>query len=170
MERMIRQHVTQVDRLQLPADQNSVRLAIQWLDAIGEREKWSAELKFSLSISVDEVLANIVSYAFIHPSSHNAKENPDTLIATPTIVLRCLSRSTHVQIEVIDNGHPFDPTQTSLPSLATSLEQARVGGHGLRLMRHYLSAIAYSRRAGHNCLRLIARAKKTGPISGTNSE
>lgn len=164
---MIRQHVTRVDRLELFVDQNSVRSAIQWLDSIGEREQWSSELKFSLAISLDEVLTNIVSYAFIRPSSNGNAEATDTLIATPAISLRCLVQTSGIQIEVIDNGRPFDPTQASTPSLASTLEQASPGGHGLRLMRHYLSDISYRRRNGLNCLTLAAQINETVPPLGT---
>lgn len=131
---------------------------MQWLEAIGQREKWSQELIFSLTISLDEVLTNILAYAFAPVSA--ALDKP-RLPILPRIALRCLSQPSLVQIEVTDNGRGFDPTQAPSPLLATSLDQAAIGGHGLRLVRHYLSSMAYERRAELNCLTLSARVDKT---------
>lgn len=167
---MIRQHVTQVDRLELPVDQNSVTSALRWLDAIGDRENWSSELKFSLAISLDEVLTNIVAYAFTQPSRDNHDEYIEARATLPRIFLRCWSQGSHVLVKVIDNGQAFDPTQAPTPPLATSLDQAHVGGHGIRLMRHYLSDISYVRRKDLNYLSLTTPQKKTDPLPGTKSD
>ena len=50
----------------------------------------------------------------------------------------------------------FDPTQGQPSALAASLDEARVGGHGLRLMQHYLEDIDYRRVNEQNHLRLTA--------------
>ena len=48
----------------------------------------------------------------------------------------------------------FDPTAQASPDLAASLDEAQVGGHGLRLMRHYLHQMLYRREALRNVLLL----------------
>ena len=53
-----------------------------------------------------------------------------------------------------DDGVPFDPTAQESPALATSLDEAHVGGHGLRLMRHYLHRMLYRRIPDRNVLLL----------------
>ena len=57
---------------------------------------------------------------------------------------------------VMDNGVPFDPTARQPRELDASLDDARIGGHGLRLMRHYLRDIRYERTDGWNRLTLVA--------------
>jgi serine/threonine-protein kinase RsbW len=53
----------------------------------------------------------------------------------------------------------------SSESLAESVQQARLGGHGLRLMRHYLSAMSYRRLGEVNCLILTV---DIGPQADSN--
>ena len=48
----------------------------------------------------------------------------------------------------------FDPKAQESPALAASLDEAQVGGHGLRLMRHYLRQLLYRREGMHNVLLL----------------
>lgn len=60
---------SQPDTLDLVPDAHAVASAIEWLEAIAERDGWSPKLSFGLSLSLDEALTNIVSYAFDDPCS-----------------------------------------------------------------------------------------------------
>jgi anti-sigma regulatory factor (Ser/Thr protein kinase) len=137
----------QIDTLELVPNAHAVATAIQWLETIGKRESWSPKLSFALSLSLDEALANIQSYAF---------KDAKAAGIVPAISLRCSADKEQVRLEIIDNGCPYNPTTAAPPALATSLDEAKVGGHGLRLMRHYLSHFHYQRRDGCNHLTLIA--------------
>jgi len=137
----------QIDTLNLVPDAKAVATAIQWLETIGERESWSPKLSFALSLSLDEALANIQSYAF---------KDAKAAGIVPAISLRCISDEKQVRLEIIDNGCPYNPTTAAPPALATSLDEAKMGGHGVRLMRHYLSDLQYQRQHGCNHLTLIA--------------
>ena len=61
-----------------------------------------------------------------------------------------------MRLSIEDNGAVFDPTAQASPALAPSLDEAQVGGHGLRLMRHYLRALHYQRQNERNTLVLEA--------------
>jgi serine/threonine-protein kinase RsbW len=139
----------QIDTLNLVPDVHTVATAIQWLETIGERERWAPKLGFALSLSLDEALANILSYAF---------KDAKAAGIVPTISLRCTCGEARIELEIIDNGCPYDPTTAASPSLAASLDEAKMGGHGLRLMRHYLSSLHYRRHDGYNHLTLVADA------------
>lgn len=55
-----------------------------------------------------------------------------------------------------DNGVPFDPRNRPDPPPQKSLDEARIGGYGLMLVRRAATSIDYLRTAdGHN--RLIVR-------------
>ncbi|WP_313625229.1 ATP-binding protein [Achromobacter sp.] len=140
---------SQPDTLDLVPDQNAVASAMQWLEGIAEREAWPPKLNFGLSLSLDEALTNIVSYAFDDPSQAG---HP------PCVVLSCRQDSDLISLDIVDNGRAYDPTKTPPPPLAASLDEAEVGGHGVRLMQHYLHDLRYARTDGRNCLTLIARA------------
>ena len=79
---------------------------------------------------------------------HGAKGDDRVAI---TIDLERSAREIVARLE--DNSWQFDPTQVS-PRLATSLDEATVGGFGISLMREFASEVEYERREGRNRLTL----------------
>ena len=150
---------SQTDTLDLVANSGAVMTATQWLETISVRESWPLALTFALTISLDEALTNIVSYAFRIDHSVERDHRTDVDSAPCSIRLSCTSFNNQVRIDITDNGFPYDPTKANTPPLPESVEHARFGGHGLRLMRHYLSDISYFRRDQENHLTLIATVK-----------
>jgi len=133
------------DMLDLRADIGDIASAMAWLEIIGERDQWPPRLSFSLALGLDEALTNIVTYAFVdHP------------VVEPGIQLRVKSDGRQVSVQIVDNGVAFDPTKFPPAELATSLDDAEIGGHGMRLMLHYLDKIDYARIADRNQLTLLA--------------
>ena len=135
------------DTLELAPDKNAVASAVQWLEALGERHGWPARVQFALTLSVDEALTNIVSYAFA-----DAPSRP----AAPYIRMCHRTDGQRVRIEIRDNGMAFDPTGLPPPAHAASIETADIGGHGVELMRHFLQDLSYARENGENHLAMTA--------------
>ena len=119
--------------------------ALVWLEGLAERDGWPARTLFALTLCADEALTNVISYASAPTSG------------TPLqLRLECARTADSVWLRIADSGAVFDPTAQESPELAVSLETARVGGHGLRLMRHYLRALHYQRQGDCNVLLLEA--------------
>ncbi|WP_276807888.1 ATP-binding protein [Castellaniella defragrans] len=135
------------DSLDLPADLSAVPRALQWIEALAERRGWTPRATFGLSLSLDEALTNVVSYAFDPPLTEDA----------PAIRVDCRTDGARIELELRDNGRAYDPTAGDPPPLVACLDEAGVGGHGVRLMRHYLDTLAYRRQDGWNCLTLVMR-------------
>ncbi|MGX5658545.1 ATP-binding protein [Castellaniella ginsengisoli] len=134
------------DTLDLPADLGAVPLALQWIEDIAERLQWPARVTFGLTLSLDEALTNVLSYAFDPPG-------PDA----PAIAVSCQADGARIKIELRDNGRPYDPTAGDPPPLVACLDEAYIGGQGVRLMRHYLDTLAYRRQDGWNCLTMVMK-------------
>jgi anti-sigma regulatory factor (Ser/Thr protein kinase) len=139
----------QPDTLDLVPDAHAVSGATQWLEEIAERDAWSPKLNFGLTLCLDEALTNIVSYAFDDPAKAGSP---------PSVTLACHQDAEWITLEIVDNGRPHDPTKVPPPPLVESLDDAAIGGHGVRLMLHYLHALRYERRADSNRLTLVIRA------------
>ncbi|HUH59406.1 MAG TPA: ATP-binding protein [Candidimonas sp.] len=127
---------------------HAVPQAMAWLHAIAQREQWHERTAFKLGLCLDEALTNIVMYGF----------PPDQPLTAPmsAITLTLQDDGQRLDLNIVDNGVAFDPTGRPAPARAKSLDDAVIGGHGLRLMRHYLHDIHYERSGGHNRLRLTA--------------
>ena len=107
--------------------------------------RWPARTLFALTLCADEALTNLLSYAAVPAGS-----------AALQLRLECVRTASEVRLRIEDNAAAFDPTAKVSPDLAASLDEARVGGHGLRLMRHYLHTLHYERQGDCNVLLLGA--------------
>lgn len=135
------------DMLELQADAQAVPQALEWLETIADRQGWPPRMTFGLTLCLDEALTNIVSYAF----------SPTTDEVRPAITTSCRITADTVALTLCDNGRPYDPTAGDPPPLVACLDEAQPGGHGVRLMRHYLNELSYQRQAGWNCLTMVMR-------------
>lgn len=136
----------QLADISLPLTPDIVTKALEWLERVGKQQQWPARSLFKLKVCLDETLTNIAMYGF----------DTAELAGDAQIRLRVLQKGRHVALEIYDNGVAFDPTEQTSRALDESLEEARIGGHGLRLLRHYLEDLRYERRDGWNQLTLIA--------------
>ena len=99
--------------------------------------RYNAELVF------EEVVANVVGHGA--PDGHALEVRFTLEICADSIILT-----------FDDNGVPFDPRGRADPPPQKSLDEARIGGYGLMLVRHAASSLDYLRTAeGNN--RLIVR-------------
>lgn len=57
-------------------------------------------------------------------------------------------------VEIRDTGPSFDPNQGPPPDLESSLEERRIGGLGIHLMRNMTDELVWERIEPHNVLRL----------------
>lgn len=129
-----------------PPTPAAVDLATAWLATLAAEQGWPARATFGLTLSLDEAMTNILMHGFA--------DAPATFV--PHLRLECLASTTEAVIRISDNGKPFDPNTIAPPDAATSLDEAKIGGHGMQLMRHYLKRLAYTRSADENHLLLVA--------------
>lgn len=118
--------------------------ALAWLEGLAERDGWPVRTLFALTLCADEALTNVISYTA--PCGQAALQLRLECARGPGSVLLCIE----------DNGAAFDPTAQASPELVPSLDDAQIGGHGLRLMRHYLRTLQYQRVDERNVLLLEA--------------
>ncbi|PLC48844.1 serine/threonine protein kinase [Pollutimonas subterranea] len=121
--------------------------ALAWLESVAEQQHWAPRMAFKLQLCLDEALTNIVTYGFGDQPGRDAQGH---------IALSISAEGQRLALDIIDNGIAYDPTQGQPAALAESLDDATIGGHGLRLMQHYLEDIEYRRVNEQNHLRLTA--------------
>lgn len=104
----------------------------------------SAELVFEINLALDELLTNVISYAFEDDGEHvirlTIEREDDDLVFT-----------------LIDDGAPFDPLSSEKPDTEGSLEERKIGGLGLYFVRKKMDAFSYRREASQNMITLRKR-------------
>lgn len=139
--------------LEIESRLDQIEVALSWLRDLGAKQGWPERAVFSLVLSADEALTNIVAHA-------GGVEQGDAMRSVPTSVrLVCAVMPQELSLRIEDEGPEFDPTRVDPDQLPESLEEAAVGGHGIRLMHHYLKSIHYVREGRRNVLTLQVDAK-----------
>lgn len=93
-----------------------------------------------IDIAVDELYANIASYAY------NPEEGP------VTIRVEVNDDPLSVIITFIDNGVPYDPLAKDDPDVTLSAEERGIGGLGIFLTKKLMDDIEYVYDNGSNIL------------------
>ncbi len=130
-----------VQRLAIGNEQAEVARAADWLDRCSRTVGLSPELWAALQIALDEVLSNILKYAYSDTRRHAIELS---LSVGPALVV----------LEVIDDGVPFDPTLRPAGASGCGAMQPQLGGHGLTIIATLMDEVIYARRDGRNHLTL----------------
>ena len=130
-----------------PPQVSEIPRLIDWVEACCGDAGVTDQVSFRLALAIEEAATNVIGHAFAglpppHVITVRLDISPQLLVA-----------------EIIDNGHPFDPTAVPPPDLTLPLEQRTPGGLGIHLMRSMVDRLQYRRSGGQNRLRL---EKSTG--------
>ena len=116
-------------------------------DDFGQRHQLSAETQRNVKLALDEILTNIVSYAYADAGEHR-------------IVTRFALEQKTLTIEVEDDGRPFNPLEAPEPDITQSLQERSIGGLGIHLVRKLTDKLEYQRQDGRNILIMKLKVKE----------
>jgi hypothetical protein len=68
-----------------------------------------------------------------------------------------------VGVTLTDDGRPFDPLGVAEPDTALPVEERRIGGLGIYLVRRMMDEVGYQRRADRNVVSLTKYLAEEGP-------
>lgn len=128
--------------LRIANDLSEIARVAEMVDGFAARHHFSNEVVVALNVSLDEILNNIISYAYEDAAHHE-------------IVVRLEVRDGNVEATVEDDGRPFDPLAVPEPDLTSSPRE--IGGVGLHFVRKLTDKQTYTRRDRVNQLRLMKR-------------
>lgn len=100
-----------------------------------------------INVALDEVLTNVVSYAFEDGAAHE-------------IYVELQAKDQRLVIDVKDDGRPFDPLQAAPAALSDDIDDRPIGGLGIHFVRSIMDDVRYRRVDGWNIMTL---EKATAP-------
>jgi len=92
-----------------------------------------------LQVVLDEVLVNLIRHGYRDDGVHQIR-------------VRLTADARRVQVEVEDDGRPFDPRTAPPPDRVSPLGARRPGGLGLHFVRSLMSDVRYASAGGRNHL------------------
>jgi anti-sigma regulatory factor (Ser/Thr protein kinase) len=121
---------------------SEVERANEELRALWLRAGLPEDMEVPVTMCLEEVLSNVIR--------HGCTGRQDCLIQ---VVYRVLPGG--IEIEVSDDGKPFDPLTLPPPNLNVPLEQRRAGGLGVFLVRQMMDEVRYAFQNGRNHLTFL---------------
>ena len=120
------------------------------LETLARQHGYPPQALHEVQLAVEELLTNILNYAFTDQCEHEIR-----------VCLR--PGESEFEIEVADDGRPFNPLEHPVPDLSLPLEQRPIGGLGILMIRKSMDRIAYRRADGKNILVMAKQIKSPAP-------
>jgi anti-sigma regulatory factor (Ser/Thr protein kinase) len=98
----------------------------------------------NLYLAIDELLTNIINYGY-----KDEKEHP--------IKIRYSIENELLTLQIEDDSYPYDPNDAPLPDLTRDLEDRKIGGLGIYLVKSMMDDIKYITKNGINTLTLTKK-------------
>lgn len=90
-------------------------------------------------LCIDELVTNIIAHAYTDKEEH-------------AVLLECRIYDNRIELELRDDGSPFDPTSTQTPDVDMPIEDRRIGGLGIHLVSTLMDSVEYHREGDFNVL------------------
>lgn len=121
---------------------------IRDFESFGDEKDIPLPIIHKICIVIDELLSNIISYAYQDKKEHivdiNIKLNGERL-----------------EIKITDNGFPFNPLAMLPPDTKLGLEERELGGLGIHLVKNIMDEYQYTRLKGENIIVLVKSKSST---------
>jgi len=102
-----------------------VEFVVEWLQTKG-----LDRYIFALETAVDEASTNVVKHAYGGKGGF--------------FQISCALRGTDIIVTIRDRGNKFDPNSVPLPEVVSQLEDRKVGGLGIYMMKKMMDRVGYS--------------------------
>lgn len=112
----------------------------EWIESLGV----PSALKMNINLALEEVVANVMLYAYPHDKSGK-------------VLIEAEKEESRITFVVSDSGIPFDPTKQPPVDTTLGLEDRPIGGLGIHLVRQIMDQVQYRREGDKNILTLIKK-------------
>ena len=116
-----------------------------FLNGIFEREHLDMSMLPQIDLALEEAVTNIIMYAY-----------PEGEKGTAELTVEVADGQ--ISATLIDSGTPFNPLQQQEANLDVSLEERKIGGLGIHLIKEIMDEVEYAYEEGRNVLKM----KKNG--------
>ena len=132
---------------ELKNDQSELERLCHNCEEIGRSIGISDKSMFEMNLALDELFTNIISYGFQDCQEHIIK-------------VSITVEGDQLQMRIEDDGVPFNPLESETPDIQCGIEDCKIGGLGIHLIKKLMDDIQYQRVANKNILVLKRKIRK----------
>ena len=124
----------------LPATLENLERLIQSISHCAREQGFDRKRISEIELAAEESLVNIINYSY--------PERPGEVEVT------CQADGPSLIIEMIDTGIPFDVTSLPDPDITADIDDRKIGGLGVFLLKKVMDEVNYRREKNRNILSL----------------
>lgn len=127
--------------LVIEADVKSLDEVLDFINEELERADCPPKTQIQIDIAVEELYVNIAHYAY----------TPD--VGNATIIVDVKEEEPRsVSITFVDRGFPYNPLMKPDPDITLPIDERKIGGLGIYMVKKSMDNITYEYRDGQNIL------------------
>ena len=134
--------------VQLRNDLSELQRLDQLVTKFAEQHDLAPELVYRVNLVLEEIITNVISYGYDDSSEHE-------------ISVRLSWKDPGIEIEIEDDGRPFNPLAAPPPDTRKPLAERQVGGLGIHFVRAMMDEVEYRRENAKNLLVLKTKIRET---------
>jgi serine/threonine-protein kinase RsbW len=128
----------------IPNRISALRQMSAWLEERVRTLGFPDSVVFKFDLCANEAVSNVILYGYPEPGDRQ-------------ILLRLGCEGRVLELEIVDDGTPFNPLAYPRRVPATRLQDAEIGGFGIELIKGLMSECSYERTAGNNVFKMVYR-------------
>lgn len=133
--------------LRVEANIKNLPGVLAFIDEKLEEAGCSMKTQVQIDVAVEEIFVNIASYAYVLKSG----------IGDALIRVAIRQDPKRVEITFIDSGIPYNPLEKEDPDVTLSVEERRIGGLGIYMVKKSMDGMFYERKGDKNILTITKK-------------
>lgn len=133
--------------LRVEANIKNLPGVLAFIDEKLEEAGCSMKTQVQIDVAVEEIFVNIASYAYV--LKHG--------IGDALIRVAIRQDPKRVEITFIDSGIPYNPLEKEDPDVTLSVEERRIGGLGIYMVKKSMDGMFYERKEDKNILMITKK-------------
>ena len=130
--------------LKLKNDLAEITRLSEELEAFCEANGVSMDTVMALNLALEEAVTNVIDYGYGHEGEHELEV--ELIVADGS-----------VQATISDDAAEYNPLAREDPDVNAPLEERRIGGLGVLLVKKLMDTVTYARTDGKNVLTMRKR-------------
>ena len=131
-------------RIEVPNRRDAIAPAMEAAEAWLEERQAPPKVAYFVALAIEEIVTNCIHYGYEDDGEH-------------TIIVTLDVQDGTLAVGIVDDGRAFDPMAAPEPDLSIKVQDRRVGGLGIHLLRNLADRIQYQRLDGTNRIILEKR-------------
>lgn len=133
---------------EIPADLEQIERVSSEIERCMKGESWVDDEMLDVQLAVEEAVTNSILHGY------------DGSVGI--IAIRIESSPHHVVVEIADDAPAFDPLSMPDPDIGADLEDRKIGGLGIFLIRRLMNEVTYRYKDNKNILLMVKDRSQKG--------